>query len=82
VVAAGAGAGVDVAAGAAEGFPFAEQELRDWFRRRYGHEASGLEIGALMEAMVARDDNEAQSERGSELWGWRVDPAVKPPGPY
>ena len=60
----------------AEGFPFAEQELRGWFRHRYARDASSLEIGALMAAMAARDAK--PGERKSQLWGWRVEPADNP----
>ena len=58
----------------AEGFPFSEQELRKWFRNKHGREASDLEIGEIMEAMVARDD---KVELRSGAFGWRVEPAAK-----
>ena len=61
----------------APGFPFAEQELRAWFLRKYGREASSLEIGALMEAMAAQD--EPDGTKGRQIgWGWRVEPAARP----
>ena len=59
-----------------EGFPFAEQELRGWFRRKYAREASTLEIGALMAGMAARDNKDGQGEQRNELWGWMVEPAA------
>jgi hypothetical protein len=62
-----------------EGFPFAEQELRGWFQRKYGREASVLEISAIMTAMIARDSNRAPRSR--ELWGWRVEPGADPEVP-
>src|SRR3954447_4265335 len=57
----------------AEGFPYSEQELREWFRGKYARAASDLEIGVIMEAMAARDDGK---ELSNEAWGWKVEPAA------
>jgi hypothetical protein len=62
----------------AQGYPFSEQDLRDWFRLRYGFEASELELGALMDAMVMREDHPRPDEPRPEPGGWRVEPLAEP----
>jgi hypothetical protein len=59
----------------AEGYPYSEPGLRDWFRRTYAREATERELGALMAAMATRDDKAGPGEPRAEPGGWRVDPA-------
>lgn len=60
----------------AEGYPYSETGLRDWFRHKYAREATELELGALMAAMATRDDKAGPGEPRPEPGGWRVDPVA------
>ena len=62
----------------AEGHPYSEQALRDWFRRQYAREATEAELGALMAAMATRDDKAGPGEPRVEPGGWRVEPIAAP----
>ena len=57
----------------AKGFPYAEDWLRDWFRRRYAREATEFELGALMSAIATRDDGAGPGEPRAEPKGWSVE---------
>jgi hypothetical protein len=69
----------------AEGYPFSEHDLRAWYRLRYGREASDLEVGAMMDAMVLRQDHPGvlrqdhpgPDEPRPEPGGWRVELAAQ-----
>jgi hypothetical protein len=65
----------------AEGFPYSEPGLRDWFRRTYAREATERELGSLMGAMATRDDKAGAGEPRPEPGGWRVEPAAAPDPP-
>jgi hypothetical protein len=58
----------------AEGYPYSEPSLRDWFRRTYAREATERELGSLMAAMATRDDKAGPGEPRVEPGGWRVEP--------
>jgi hypothetical protein len=60
----------------AEGYPYSEPGLRDWFRRTYAREATERELGSLMGAMATRDDKAGAGEPRPEPGGWRVEPAA------
>ena len=62
----------------AEGYPYSEPGLRDWFRRTYAREATERELGALMAAMATRDDKAGPGEPRAEPGGWRVEPVDAP----
>ena len=65
----------------AEGYPYSEPGLRDWFRRTYSREASERELGALMAAMATRDDKAGPGEPRAEPGGWRIEPVAAPDPP-
>lgn len=65
----------------AEGYPYSEPGLRDWFRRTYAREATEREFGALMAAMATRDDKSGPGEPRSEPGGWRIEPITAPDPP-
>jgi hypothetical protein len=65
----------------AEGYPYSEPGLRDWFRRTYAREATERELGALMSAMATRDDKAGPGEPRPEPGGWRVEPVAAPDPP-
>jgi hypothetical protein len=58
----------------ARGYPYAEPSLRQWFRDRYGREASTVELGELMAAMAARDDAAGPGGSSASPGGWSVEP--------
>jgi hypothetical protein len=60
----------------AEGYPYSELGLRDWFRRTYSREATERELGALMAAMAMRESKTRPGEPRPEPGGWRVEPAA------
>jgi len=62
----------------AEGYPYSEQGLRDWFCREHGREPTERELGALMSEMATRDDKAGPGEPRPESNGWRVEPVGKP----
>jgi len=65
----------------AEGYPYSEPGLRDWFRRTYARAASERELGTLMAAMATRDDKAGPGEPRPEPGGWRVVPVDAPDPP-
>jgi hypothetical protein len=65
----------------AEGYPYSEPGLRDWFRRTYAREATERELGALMAAMATRDDKAGPGEPRAEPGGWRIEPVAAPDPP-
>lgn len=65
----------------AEGYPYSEPGLRDWFRRTYAREATERELGSLMAAMATRDDKAGPGEPRVEPGGWRVEPVAAPDPP-
>jgi hypothetical protein len=65
----------------AEGYPYSEPGLRDWFRRTYSREATERELGALMGAMAMRESKTGPGEPRPEPGGWRVEPAAAPERP-
>ena len=56
----------------AEGYPNAEQPLREWFRKTHGREAMDVELGALMSAMNARDSVRDGITPEADKLGWTV----------
>ena len=62
----------------AQGYPYNEPDLRDWFRLTYAREATERELGSLLAAMAARDDAAGPGEPRPEPGGWRIEPVGAP----
>jgi hypothetical protein len=49
----------------AEGFPVSAEAIREWFQRTYGHEASELELGEILQALARRESDRVQTDEGA-----------------
>jgi hypothetical protein len=61
-----------------EGYPYSEQSLTDWFRRRHARDPSTRELGALQVALAQRDSTPPHEGPNADLEGWRTDLSAPP----
>ena len=53
----------------APGFPASEQDLTDWFRKKYGREPSDRELGVIMAALAQRESTPPHDRPNADLEG-------------